>query len=518
MAGPSAAPRRDPRPSPVPPAGAPPADRAAAIKAAEALHADGLRHQQAGRLDEARAAYEAVLVLVPEATVTRSNLGNVLRAQGDFAAAIAAQRAALADDPNYAHGWSNLALALQDAGHGPAAVSAARHASTLAPTDPEIRYTQGTIELALGQAKDAIDSFLAVLGTQPRHSRALLNLAVALKECGATAAGATALETLIAFEPDNADAHFNLALNLLAAGEWARGFPAYEWRLRVPGLGPSVPSSPRWDGTPQPGKTLLLVAEQGLGDTFQFVRFALRARARVGRVVLAAQKPLLACLAGAVGIDTVVDRDAPLPAHDLHLPLMSLPFALDVAAGDELGETPWLAVDHDRKAEWRDWLDRTVPARRLRVGIAWRGNPAYRKDATRSLALANFVPLTALSGVSLISLQKGPGEDEWRDTPEVRLLQPPDLDRDAPFVDTAALLESLDLVICSDSALTHLAGALGRPTWILLSHRPDWRWGDAGTETPWYSSATLIRQAEPGDWSGVFGRAAAALAALSGGK
>jgi hypothetical protein len=388
----------------------------------------------------------------------------------------------------------------------------------LAPADPEIRYTQGTIELALGHAKDAIDSFLAVLGANPRHGKALLNLAVALKDCGATTAGTSALETLIAFEPDNADAHFNLALNLLATGEWARGFSAHEWRLRVPGLGPRVPDTPRWDGSPQPGRTLLIVAEQGLGDTFQFLRFALRARARVGRVVLAAQRPLLACLAGALGIDAVVDRDAPLPPHDIHLPLMSLPFTLGVSSADELGESPWLAVDRAREFEWRNWIDRSVPARRLRVGVAWRGNPAYRKDATRSLALANFAPLAAMSGVSLISLQKGPGEDEWRDTPQVPLTAPPDLDRDAAFTDTAALLQSLDLVICSDSALAHLSGALGRPTWILLSHRPDWRWGESGTETPWYPCATLVRQAEPGDWNGVFARVAAALAALTGGK
>lgn len=488
------------------------------MRAAQALHSDGLRHQQDGDLDAARAAYEAALVLVPEATVTRSNLGNVLRAQGDLAGAIAAHRAAVAVDGRFARGWANLALALHDNGEHEPALTAARHASVLAPTDAEIRHTQGTIELALGRAKDAIDSFIAVLNAQPRHGKALLNLAVALKESGATAAGTAALETLIAFEPDNADAHFNLALNLLAAGEWARGFSAYEWRLRVPGLGPKTPASPRWDGRPAVGKTLLLVAEQGFGDTFQFLRFAHRARARVGRVVLAAQPALLACLANAPGIDAIVDRDGPLPEHDLHLPLMSLPFALDVAAPDDLADAPCLAVDAERQKHWRDWLDRNVPARRLRVGIGWRGNPGYRKDASRSLALDNFAPLAKLSGVGLVSLQKGPGEHEWRTTPEVPVIVPEDLDRDGAFVDTAALLESLDLVITSDSALAHLAGALGRPTWIVLAHQPDWRWGESGTGTPWYPNATLIRQAAPGDWAGVFARAAAALAALTGEK
>lgn len=496
------------------------AAEAAAGKArtrAEALHRQGLAHQEAGRLEDARAAYEGVLLAVPEASVTRSNLGNVLRAEGKLSEAIAMHRTALSVDPGYAKGWVNLALALDEAGEFDGAVTAARRAAEIAPGDPDVRHTLGNAELAAGRPEAAIESFLMALQASPRHGGALLNLAVALKEADAMAAAAAALETLIALEPENADAHFNMALNLLCGGDWAQGFASYEWRLRISGLRPPLPATPRWDGTLQPGVTLLLVAEQGLGDTIQFVRFARRARALVGRVVLVAQAPLVPLLANAAGIDVVASLGAPLPAHDVHLPLMSLPFALGVAGEAGLAQPAWIAVDAERERRWRQWLDATVSPQTLRVGIAWRGNPGYRKDAARSLTLDRFATLSRIPNVSLISLQKGPGKHELETlAAELSVAVPPALDRDEAFVDSAALMQSLDLIVTSDSAPAHLAGALGRPTWILLAHRPDWRWGNDAATTSWYPWATLLRQPRPGDWDAVFARAAAALAALTG--
>jgi tetratricopeptide (TPR) repeat protein len=484
---------------------------------AEALHLEAVAHQEAGRFDQARVTYEKVLALVPEAAVTRSNLGNVLRSQGKLIDAIAAHHAALNYDPTYAKGWVNLALALEDAGEIDAALTAARRAGTLAPNEPDIRHALGNIELAAGHPGVAVENFLMALQANPRHGGALLNLAVALKEAGAMTAGTAALETLIALEPDNAEAHFNLSLNLLNGNEWAQGFAAYEWRLRIPGLRPRLPATPRWDGTAQPNATLLLIAEQGLGDTFQFLRFVRQAHTRVARVVLAVQTPLVALLRNTPGVDDVVDLNSPPPAHDLHLPLMSLPFALGIASDTELTAQPWIATDSEREQRWRQWLDETAPARNLRVGVAWRGNPSYRKDSTRSLSLDHFAALARVPGVSLVSLQKGPGEDEIQALKQtVPMIVPPDLDRDGAFLDTAALLQSLDLVIASDSALVHLAGALERPAWLLLSHRPDWRWGNDAIGTPWYPAMTLLRQPAPGDWNSVFNHAATSIAALIG--
>jgi tetratricopeptide (TPR) repeat protein len=485
---------------------------------AETLHLEGLTHHEAGRLDEARAAYEEALTLVPEAAVTRSNLGNVLRDQGKMMDAIAALRGAVDCDPSYAKGWVNLALALEDSGDIEAALTAARRAGALAASDSEVCHALGHVELAAGRYESAIQSFLTTLQANPRHGRALLNLAVALKEAGAMAAGTAALETLIALEPDNADAHFNFALNSLATGDWAQGFAAYEWRLRIPGLRPTLPASQRWDGTRQPGKTLLLIAEQGFGDNFQFVRFARRAKALFGRVVLAAPTPLLPILRNAAGIDAVVSFDA-MPAHDVHLPLMSLPFALGINSDSGLAARPWIATDGKREERWRQWLDHTVPPMTLRVGIAWRGNPGYRKDASRSLALSHFAALARVPSISLVSLQKGPGEDELAALEStLPIAVPPALDHDGPFIDSAALMQALDLIVVSDSALAHLAGALGRPTWLLLSHKPDWRWGTVDATTPWYPWMTLLRQTMPGDWDGVFAHAAAAMAGLTGAR
>lgn len=486
---------------------------------AEALHRVGLAHQNAGHLEEARTAYEGVLALAPKATVTRSNLGNVLLAQGKAEEAIAAHRIALAHDPLYAAGWANLALALEHSDKPAAAVAAARRAVELAPGNPEFHYTAGTIELAAGAANAAVESFIAALRGNPRHGKALLNLAVALKELGAADAADTTLETLIALEPDNADAHFNIAVNLLSQGELARGFAAYEWRLRLPGVRPRLPDTPRWDGNPRLDAILLLIAEQGLGDTFQFVRFARRARARVGRVVAAVHPSLVDIAKTFTGVDEAVPLDGPIPRHDLHVPMMSLPFALGIATEEDLSEPAWLAPEPERVRRWREWLDATVPASRLRVGIGWRGNPSYRKDSSRSLALARFEPLARVPGVALVSLQKGPGEDELAAlAPELPITVPSALDSEGAFTDSAALLSALDLVVASDSALVHVAGALARPTWVLLSHRPDWRWGASETTTPWYPAATLMRQTSAGDWDSVFARAASALAGLIGAK
>jgi tetratricopeptide (TPR) repeat protein len=486
---------------------------------AEALHRQGLAYQEAGRFEEARAAYEEVLAAVPEAAVTRSNLGNVLRAQGKLIAAIAAHHTALNYDPTYGKGWLNLALALEDAGEVDSALTAIRRAAAVAPNDPEIRHALGNIELAAGHPEVAVENFLMTLQANPRHGRALLNLAVALKEAGAIDAGTKALETLIAIEPQNADAHFNLGLNLLSESKWADGFASYEWRLEIPGLRPKCPASPRWYGAPQPDATLLLIAEQGLGDTFQFLRFARLARQRVGRVILAVQPALVAFLKNAAGLDEVIGLSSPVPAHDFHLPLMSLPFALGV--DDDLGlvVTPWLQADTARTGHWQSWLDESVPSNNLRIGIAWRGNPGYRKDATRSLALKNFETLARVPRVSLISLQKGPGEDELgKLATKLPVVVPPALDSDMPFADTAALLQSVDLVVTSDSAIAHLAGALECPTWLLLSRHPDWRWGNEGSTTPWYPSMTLMRQSGPNDWENVFKVAAIAAASLAGGE
>jgi tetratricopeptide (TPR) repeat protein len=484
---------------------------------AQALHLEGLAHQEAGRFDQARETYEAVLALAPEAAVTRSNLGNVLRAQGKLIEAVSVHHAALNYDPTYAQGWLNLALTLEDAGEIDASLNAARHASSIAPNDTNIRHALGNIELAAGHPEVAVESFLMTLQANPRHSRVLLNLAVALKEAGTIDAGTKALETLIAIEPDNADAHFNLGLNLLSENKWADGFAAYEWRLEIPGLRPKCPVSPRWYGAPQPDATLLLIAEQGLGDTFQFLRFVRVARQRVARIVLAVQPALVTFLKGTPGLDEVISLIDPAPAHDVHLPLMSLPYTLGVDSDLGLSSKRWIKTDFAREHRWQSWLDEVVPAANLRIAIAWRGNPSYRKDASRSLALEHFAALAEIPGISLISLQKGPGEDELgKLAAQLSIIVPPALDTDIAFADTAALLRSVDLFVTSDSAIAHLAGALESPTWLLLSHRPDWRWGTDGTTTPWYPSMTLMRQLEPNDWKSVFDHVATAAAAQAG--
>jgi hypothetical protein len=273
---------------------------------------------------------------------------------------------------------------------------------------------------------------------------------------------------------------------------------------------------PRWDGAPLAGRTILLHAEMGLGDTLQFVRYADAVRRRGGRVILACQRPLARLLDGCPGVDLLVPQDAPPPPFDVYAPLMSLPGLLGTTADAIPAPVPYLAADPDLVARWRGAV---AGDDALKVGVAWQGNPQHPKDRERSFPLAALAAVAAVPGVRLYSLQKGPGAEQLAD-PHLPFTVHDlggRLDEEAgPFRDTAAVLTLLDLVIAADSALAHLAGALAVPAWVALPMAADWRWMVARDDTPWYPTLRLFRQAAWGDWGGVFDRMAAALRERAG--
>jgi FkbM family methyltransferase len=320
---------------------------------------------------------------------------------------------------------------------------------------------------------------------------------------------------LVKLKPNDAELHKNLSMILLLRGEFERGWQEYSWRQKGGEFGvPSLPG-PQWNGASLNGRTIVLLAEQGLGDTIQFIRYAALLKKKYDcRVVAAVQKPLLRLLRDVAGVDAWAVRGELLPAHDVWAPMLSLPALLGHHDVTELPRSdPYLQANEQLVQQWRD---RLALLGGFRIGIAWQGNPGMDTDRFRSIPLKEFGPLAKISGVRLISLQRGFGTEQIAalgGRMEIHTLGD-DLDTaSGPFMDTAAVMKNLDLVITSDTAIAHLAGALGVPVWIALTLVPDWRWFLQREDSPWYASARLFRQLKPGEWGAVFRKIAATLLA-----
>lgn len=334
------------------------------------------------------------------------------------------------------------------------------------------------------------------------------DLGVALMKAGRLPDALERFSAARALAPQDARVGYNLAMALLAAGRLDDGFRLYEerWRLKGP-----VPWIGRWDcfwdGQPLKGETLLVHAEQGFGDAIQFARYVPLAAARGARVVLAVPHELRRLMAGLPGCAHILSEGERIPAYAAHVPLMSLPRLFGTGIGDIPADTPYLRVPDAETHENRNGL--------LRVGLAWAGRGEDPDDVHRSCALALLAPLLATPGVEFHSLQKGPAEEELdRLADGRRVIRHGSALKD--FADTAARIATLDLVVGVDTAVVHLAGALGKPCWVLLSADPDWRWMRERADTPWYPATRLFRQASLGVWPPVIAQVADALARLSG--
>jgi hypothetical protein len=335
-------------------------------------------------------------------------------------------------------------------------------------------------------------------------------------------------DAALALDPGFAEAEFNSALTLLRAGRWLEGWRRHEARWRRKGEpGPTYPNAKLWlggaDASALEGRTILLHAEQGLGDTLQFCRYASAVKALGARVILEVQPPLKTLLAGLEGVDQVIGVGEPVPPFDRHVPLLSLPLAFSDLphrsahpreSGHNLfAQPPYLVADQSRVDVW---TARLPLAAGPRIGLVWAGSTAHGADRNRSLPAEALAPLMAAArtvGAQMVSLQKEVRADDlaWlARTPELVRVE----DQLMDFAETAALISICDLVISVDTSVAHLAGALGRPLWLLLPTPCDWRWMSNREDTPWYPHARLFRQAKPGDWAEVLDRTARALADL----
>ncbi len=383
-------------------------------------------------------------------------------------------------------------------------------AAAAVPAEPEFQNNLGLALAAADRNDEAIAAYRRTLTLKPDHAVAWNNLGLALQASNRLSEAISAYRKALAVAPDFAQAHWNLSLALLAHGEFAEGWREYEWRLSIGELGKHARTyaSPRWDGSARPGLTLLILAEQGLGDALQFIRFATMLAQRGIRVVVVARPPLVSLLASVAGVAMAVGPDDPVPRHDAHIPLLSLPGALGIGPADIPSRVPYVAAATERRVQAAAELE---PYRgRLKVGLAWAGNPANANDRRRSMPPATLAPLLDAPGTAWFSLQR-PQEDAATATAAgagalVRLPLRSD------FAGTAALVAELDLVISVDTSIAHLAGALAKPTWILLPFAPDWRWRLDRADSHWYPTARLFRQPEPGAWDAVVSDVVAALA------
>jgi tetratricopeptide (TPR) repeat protein len=458
---------------------------------------------------DASAAPAAPIAPSPDALVARAADAH---RQGDLDAAERGYRAALDAAPEHPYAMHYLGVVEYQRGRASEALPRLLAAAQRRPDEPEFHNNLGLVLAALDRFDEAIAAHRRAIALKPDLAGAWTNLGLALTAANALDDAIAAFDRALALAPHLTEARWNRALALLAAGRFAEGFRDYEARLAVAAFAdPSwAPRAPRWDGRDPGGRTILLVAEQGLGDAIQFVRFASVLAARGARVIVQAPRPLATLFRTVEGVAAVVAPGGAPPPHDAWLPLLSLAGTLCIDAASIPARVPYLAADASRRRDVAAAL--ATHGNVLRVGLAWAGNPRNTNDRRRSAPLASLAPLLSLPGVAWFSLSKDDGEDQIPAVPEAARLV--SLDARREFDGTAALVAELDLVVTVDTSILHLAGALARPTFALLPFHADWRWRLAREDSDWYPTARLFRQRVPGDWASLVAAVATALDGL----
>ncbi|MEG3900488.1 tetratricopeptide repeat protein [Microcoleus sp. B4-C5] len=480
----------------------------------------GFLKQEKGELEAAIPHYREALAIAPNIPQTAYNLAKIFEEQGQVSEAIAHYEQALVAQPDFVPALINLAVALQEKGELFRAIDLYRRALEINPHSWEAYNNLATVLQEQGNLEDALEYYHKALELLPDFVEAINNLGRTFLEKGAVEDAISCYRRAIHLNPNHASAHLNLSLALLLVGDLENGLAEYEWRWQIKEFhtghscfltGPDNSVSareyrPLWDGSDLLGKTILLHAEQGLGDSLQFIRYAAIVKNKGGRVIVGCYPQLHRLFATVEGIDLLIVKGEPLPEFDVQAPMLSLPYILGTNLETIPANTAYLSPPAG--AEFG-----LLPDRNLKVGIVWAGNPKHRKNKQRSCSLSQFMPLLDVSGVSFYSLQK-----EVSEADRALLNQTSIVDLSPHFgdlADTAAAIAKLDLVISVDTAVAHLAGALGKPVWILLAFSPDWRWLLQREDSPWYPTARLFRQHQRGDWEDVFDRVAEALGAVA---
>lgn len=501
-----------------------------------ALHLLGLIRHQTGRHAEAvETIQQAISLQSPLSPILLNNLGAVFQAIGRLDEAADAYRRAIrtkADDPTAYHhlgrllasrgqtqaaaeAWQTLANLQLERAQPEEALVYFRLAQEFLPDSAAVQHGLATALANLGRLEEAVKWYRASLDRNSNFPLAWNNLGWMLAQLGRLDEALDSFRRAIALAPDYPEAHMCLATTLLRLGRFAEGWQEYEWRWKSTAIQFRRPprSQPEWGGEPLQGRTLLVESEQGLGDVLQFVRYVELLQQRGENTVFQCPQALKPLLETCSSIQRLTSADEELPPFDVHVPLLSLPRIFGTTADTVPDNVPYLVVPPSRIA---DWGRRLGDLDGFRIGVAWQGKPTYRGDRQRSFHLQKFGPLAHLPGVRLVSLQKGSGVEQLEEVAfPVRTLGDRFDEDDGPFLDTAAVMMNLDLVIAPNTSVAHLAGALNVPVWVVSSPAAgDWRWIVDRDDTPWYPKMRLYWQRVHGDWDEAFNRVYADVAAL----
>jgi lipoprotein NlpI len=437
------------------------------MNVAESLN-QAVQRFQSGQTAEAEMMYRRILGQQPDFAPAHYHLGNALKYQNRFDEAIASYHRALQINPDYPQALNNLGNTFREIGKFTEALACFRRAATLGPDIGEVQYNLGNT------LRDMYDYDQAE----------------------------TCYRRATELSPEMAAAHWNLGLLLLLKGDYTAGWREYQWRWQVRELqmGRGASPQPEWDGQPLNGRRILIYADQGLGDTIQFLRYLPLVADRGGKVLVVCHPDLIRVFRCVPRVEEWVAFGQPLPQHDVQCPWMSLPAIFGTTLQTIPSVIPYILADPELS---RRWSDRLAPDGRLRVGLTWAGRPW--PDPLRSIPTELLTPLGQVPGLRLVSLQRRPSEEQVAYAPPPLVLD----DWTGEFrdvADMASLMEHLDLVITIDTVVAHLAGAMGKKTWVLLKKYPDWRWMLDRSDSPWYPNTRLFRQARPGDWTGPVAR------------
>ena len=454
-----------------------------------------------GRIDEAIECFRNAIKYNENFINAHYNLGNALKTRGNFDDAVASYQTALRLDPKDSEAWNNLGNVLKEMGKLDEAISCYDKAVHINPNFALAYSNMGTVYQDHGLFDKAYEHYQKALSIDPKSSSALNNMGVAFREEGLLDEAMTYCDKAIAADNDDAEAYWNRGITCLIGGKFIEGWQNYEWRFRkkdVMVIERNI-SQPRWMGQDITGQTILLYAEQGLGDAVQFIRYAPLVAERGAHVVVECQKELVKLVQHVKGVGEVVQKGQKIPAVDVWCPLLSLPLLFSTTLDTIPANIPYLQVSQELKHAWEQKvLD--DPAG-FRVGIVWAGNPKYRHDRLRSCPLKLIAKLQNIKGIVFYSLQKDATTIPAQSFNHKIFIDYMDEVRD--FSDTAALIENLDLVISVDTAVAHVAGALGKKVWTLLRSAPDWRWMLHRSDSPWYPTMRLFRQPKQGEWESV---------------
>jgi len=507
--------------------------------------ADAQQKFTAGQYDEAAALLHGILSIDPTHNEALEALGYVAAKQGDYARAadyvtraaqpasttpqqlhfaahicqlavrhadaIALYERVLAAYPDHAESLHGAAMSLVATGEHERALQRLARLTQRYPQSAEVHYNRGTLLGQMERYDEELAAYRQAIALKPNFVRAYVNLGVALRDLHRFDEALQQFKKAVSIDANDAGARTNRAQTNLLLGEFEHGWREYEWRWLDGTMNHGFPDATLWAGKqPLDGKTVLAHGEQGFGDTVQFIRFVGRLSAMGARVVVRVQDALLPLLLGYPGAAEVIGETAPMPAFDYHIPMLSLAFALKIREADLSTESPYVHADSQLAAQWADLFAQDDA--RPRVGIVWSGSRTHLNDRNRSIPLAQCIPLFD-ANARFVSLVKDVRESDRAclDDCVARGVLRDVSDRLTSFAETAALIAQLDLVITVDTAVAHVAGALGKPVWIALPFTPDWRWQLKRDDSPWYPQMRLFRQSKRNDWSDVIERLRSAL-------